>query len=199
MAQGSYVKSGLQTCLGFLTVTECPKDGLFGGYLAVDFRGRPLEFRCTAPIKPNRAQQILYGPTLNAYLYGEQIGQTLLKDASARATVVCTDHVDILAVRDLVDMPVVLVETPAERAHCTTQSEDEAETKQWRVDATHAKLPSLAHFQLGQNQLAVSTRAEDDQQTILERLASLDDGFDLAEPFQRIREAIDEARRGGGC
>ncbi len=63
---------------GFLTVVEHPQYGLFGGYLILNTAGRPLEFHCTAPIKPNRAQEILYGPTLESFLYGEQIGQTLI-------------------------------------------------------------------------------------------------------------------------
>ena len=68
--------------LGFLTVVEHPQYGLFGGYLILNTAGRPLEFHCTAPIKPNRAQEILYGPTLESFLYGEQIGQTLISQGS---------------------------------------------------------------------------------------------------------------------
>ena len=64
-----------QPALGFLTVLEHSQHGLMGGYLVLNISGRPLEFHCTAPIKPNRAQQILYGPTLEPYLFGEQIGQ----------------------------------------------------------------------------------------------------------------------------
>ncbi len=53
--------------------------------------GRPLEFHCTAPVKPNRTQEILYGPMLKPYLYGEQIGQTLLAKSKLMPVVVCTD------------------------------------------------------------------------------------------------------------
>jgi hypothetical protein len=56
--------------LGFLAVVEHELHGLFGGYLLLNATGRPLEFHCTAPVRPNRAQQILYGPTLEPYLYG---------------------------------------------------------------------------------------------------------------------------------
>ncbi len=37
--------------LGFLTVLE-HESGLTGGYLLLNTLGRPLEFHCTAPIKP---------------------------------------------------------------------------------------------------------------------------------------------------
>ena len=63
--------------IGFMTVVESAEHGFFGGYLVLNHTGRPLEFHCTAPVRPNRAQEILYGPTLKPYLYGEQIGKTL--------------------------------------------------------------------------------------------------------------------------
>ena len=52
--------------IGFLTVTRDLEQGLFGGYLLLNALGRPLEFHCTAPVRPNRAQEILYGPTLDS-------------------------------------------------------------------------------------------------------------------------------------
>ena len=88
-----------KTALGFLTVVEHQQYGLFGGYLLLNPAGRPLEFHCTAPIKPNRAQQILYGPTLESFLYGEQIGRTLLEKAKIEPSLVCTDRQPALAAR----------------------------------------------------------------------------------------------------
>ena len=64
-----------QPSLGFLTILEHEEHGLVGGYLLFTTAGRPLEFHCTAPVKPNRAQQILFGPTLESYLYGEQMAR----------------------------------------------------------------------------------------------------------------------------
>jgi hypothetical protein len=43
----------------------------------------------------------------------------------------------------------------------------------------------------------VPETAAADQRTIVDRLAGVADSLDLAEPFQRIREAVEEARRGG--
>ena len=70
--------------VGFLTVQEFTDLGLIGGYLILNAVGRPLEFHCTAPVRPNRAQEILYGPTLVPFLYGEQIGQTLVAKGKSR-------------------------------------------------------------------------------------------------------------------
>ena len=55
----------------------------------------------------------------------------------------------------------------------------------------------LAAFRLGRNRLALPERLSADRQLVTERLGDLPESFDLAEPFGRIREAIEEARRGG--
>jgi hypothetical protein len=178
-----------QATLGFLTVLDHPQHGLFGGYLVLNTAGRPLEFHCTAPIKPNRAQQILYGPTLESFLYGEQIGQTLLDQAKYPPLVVCTDRRPVLAVREHVSLPVALV-LPSDGEPVPDQGE-----KLLRLDPPHHGVPRLLVFQLGRNRLAVEERSGADRQLITERLAELAESFDLAEPFGRIREAIEEAQQ----
>ena len=175
--------------LGFLTVLEHEQYGLVGGYLLLNCAGRPLEFHCTAPVKPNRAQQILFGPTLMPYLYGEQIGQALVTKSPLAPLVVWTDVEAALAVRDYVSLPVALV-IGAEAPPAST-----AMTSMWRVDAAHAVSTHLNPFTLGRNRLAVSHRRDDDRQTILAQSENLGE-FDLCEPFERIREAVEEAHKG---
>ena len=189
--------------LGFLTVIEHPQYGLFGGYLVLNAAGRPLEFHCTAPIKPNRAQQILYGPTLESFLYGEQIGQTLINQASIPPMLICTDREPALAAREHVSTPVVLVLPPDDPPVAGTEGTDAVGVAVelpphpgiLRLDAAHRDGPKLATFRLGRNRLALPQRADDDRRLIAERLADLADSFDLAEPFQRIRDAIEEAQQ----
>ena len=166
--------------IGFLTVLDHGPQGLFGGYLITNIVGRPIEFHCTAPIKPNRAQEILYGPTLQPYIYGEQIGQTLLGNATVKPMLVCTDRQAALCVREFVDMPVALI--------VSEEEEEAAESDSNR---------QLEEFHLGRNHLAVPGRVAGERGAITERLSDLGESFDLAEPFGRIREAIEEARRGG--
>jgi hypothetical protein len=194
-----------QSCMGFLTVVECPRDGLFGGYLVVNLLGRPLEFRCTAPIKPNRAQQILYGPTLDPYLYGEQIGYTLLKGSDHRPSVVFTDLPAVLAASEFTETPLAVVEiNAAEPLDASVQpardpaSAADTEAENWRLHAGHAPAAELEHFHFGQNRLATAARLGLNQAAIAEWLAEVPETFDLAEPFVRIRSAIEEARGAGG-
>lgn len=170
--------------LGFLTVIENDALGLTGGYLILNTAGRPLEFHCTAPIKPNRAQQILFGPTLQSYLYGEQIGQTLVAKAAVEPLVVCTDVAAALSVREFVSLPVTLVHSSQQCPEMSPMTDD--------GPTDYRGLPA---FELGCNRLSVALGRDEDRREIQERLASLL-SFDLAEPFGRIREAIDEAHKG---
>jgi hypothetical protein len=182
--------------------------------LVLNVAGRPLEFHCTAPIKPNRAQHILYGPTLEPYLFGEQIGQALVAKSAADPLMICTDLRPAMAVRPLVDPPVALVLKDADAmrpdaalastattggvSDCATSTAPESDrlrTPRLRVDAAHPDGPLLQVFQLGRNRLAVTPDRENDRSEILKRLSAFDDLFDLSEPFIRIREALDEAQR----
>jgi hypothetical protein len=164
-----------EPALGFLTVVEHEQHGLFGGLLALNLAGRPLEFHCTAPVKPNRAQQILYGPTLEPFLYGEQIGQALVAKCALDMLVLCTDRPAALAVRGFVALPTVLVDTGE-----VAISDDTS---------------ALMRFQFGRNKLAVPVARLTDREAACERLQKVGEAFDLAEPFGRIRAAIEEAQR----
>jgi hypothetical protein len=157
-------------CLGFLTVVDNTDLGLLGGYLLLNASGRPLEFHCTAPVKPNRAQEILYGPTLKPFLYGEQIGQTLLAKSKLTPIVVCTDSEAMLAARDFTPLSLVF------------------------VFADTAGLPGNA-FPLAKNHVAAATHYASDQEAIRNAWPGPADCLDLREPFVRIREALDEAQK----
>jgi hypothetical protein len=155
-------------CLGFLTVIENADLGLLGGYLLLNAAGRPLEFHCTAPVKPNRAQEILYGPTLMPFLCGEQIGQTLLAKSKRTPVVVCTDSEAVLAARDFTHVPLVWIQGN----------------------------PSLgASFKLATSDVVTAPHYASDEHAIRAAWPAEADHLDLLEPFTRIREALDEAQK----
>jgi len=173
-----------QPSLGFLTVVEHEQHGLFGGYLLLNGNGRPLEFHCTAPIRPNRAQQILYGPTLEPYIYGEQIGQTLVAKSQLEPMVIITDQRPMLAVRELIAPPVALLAPLLGLRIAADVNSDEA-----------GETNGLLRFPYERHELAVWPDRAADQALIQARLAELTNAWDLAEPFGRIRGAIEEAQR----
>src|SRR3954471_20719084 len=80
-----------ETTFGYLSVINSAEHGYFGGYLVVGPLGRPLEFHCTAPVRPSRAQQILYGPTLEPFLLGEQIAGPHAEGAKPEPSLILTN------------------------------------------------------------------------------------------------------------
>ncbi len=160
--------------LGFLTVLR-DANGYLGGYLVVNGWGRPLEFRLTSAVQPNRVQQILYGETLGPYVCADLIGKTLVDRAGIPVQLVVTDREEVLDLRLKLDAPVVWLAPP---------------------DADGAGI-EVRPKAPGRGALFCHPRFDADAEAVRGLLGRLDDAFDLAEPFQRIREAIGEARKMG--
>src|SRR5437588_5889736 len=92
--------------LGFLTVLH-EASGYLGGYLVTNLWGRPLEFRLSSAVQPNRVQQILYGGTLEAYVCADLIGKTLVEKAGVPVQLLVTDQEQVLDLRRKVEVPVL--------------------------------------------------------------------------------------------
>lgn len=186
---------GQNPSIGFLTVCERETQGLFGGYLVLNVAGRPMEFHCTAPVRANRAQEILYGPTLKPYLYGEQIGKALLAKAKTKPKLVFTDVEDVLAVREFASSPVVYVIKDDGGPTHNAESEPHVRMDEPHRDSPNPFSKKLRLFSIGDQRLAVTHGREGDERELVQRWRSHLENFDLAEPFGRIRDAIDEACR----
>lgn len=171
---------------GYLSTLETPDHGFFGGYLLVSPLGRPLEFHCTAPVQPSRAQQILYGPTLQPYLLGEQIGGTLLTQAKLRPNLVLTDQLAAVCLRSQRDAPMVwLLETAGGGEELASEAN------------VQPGLLSDCRFTVGGCRWELPHGFGADREAVMDLLTRLAKHVDLAEPFGRIHEAIHEAQRIG--
>jgi hypothetical protein len=171
------------TTFGYLSAVESAEHGFFGGYLLVSMIGRPLEFHCTAPVRPSRAQEILYGPTLRPYLLGEQIAGTLLGKAQLRPQIVLTDQPSVLCLRSQIDVPLIHVvsKTDAQRCDCNAG----------------VVAAAVGRFTVADYVCELPAGFDADRDTAIELLTTLASKVDLAEPFDRIHEAIREAQRIG--
>ena len=107
-----------QLKLGFMAAVEVEGRGYVGGLLITNHNGRPLEFQCTTPVKPDRTQEILYGKTLRPWLLGELIGKTLLDRVAIKPDMVVTSDDDILELRNHTDTPVACTSSAPQGDRC---------------------------------------------------------------------------------
>jgi hypothetical protein len=193
------VESGKENFrLGFLAAIEVPDRGFVGGLLVTNHFGRPLEFQCTAPLKPNRAQEILYGPTLVPYVLGDLIGRTLIEKVGVKPHLVLTERNDLLPLRDLVSIPVACVDDSARSAPATTPTEGiEEAAQQPAAEPAATAAASPPPFRLGRQILRFHAAHVDDQAVAERGAATVPQDADLREPFERVREALNETVQSG--
>ena len=158
--------------LGFLTAIETP-GGYVGGLLVTNHQGRPLEFQCTAPVKPNRTQEILYGPTLRPFVLGELIGQTLVEKVGVKPHLVLTEEPVLLELRQHVPVPIACLE-------------------EVRTGAEGESLESRDSVVLGKQRIRFHAAHADDRGIIEAHGKLIPRDADLQEPFERVREALQE-------
>jgi hypothetical protein len=150
-----------------------------GGYLVTNAWGRPLEFRLSTAVQPNRVQQILYAGTLEGYVCADLIGKTLLDKTAAPVQFLLTDTRAVLDLRLRQPAPVLWL-TPSEPLPEPGKGE-------------HCVRPAAA----GRLAVYCHGRFPEDAAPGQELLHRVDGVLDLAEPFVRIREAVAEARKLG--
>ena len=166
--------------LGFLTIVHEPT-GYLGGYLVTNLWGRPVEFRISSAVQPNRIQQILYGSTLQSYICAELIGKALVEKVSTAAQWIFTDCQEVLDLRLYIDVPVICLQ----------------------LDGSGSQTPSFdpiaENSENGNKQgpVVCHPRFPADAESVGALFERLDGSLDLAEPFARIREAMCEARKLG--
>jgi hypothetical protein len=142
--------------------------------------GRPLEFRLSTAVQPNRVQQALYGDTLEPYICADLIGKTLVEKTSVAAGLILTDCAAALDLRLRLESPVVWLAAP----------DDPAAQK---IEAGYCVRPTTN----GRGAIVCHRRFPSDVAAVREVLDRVDGMVDPAEPFARIKEAMGEARKMG--
>jgi hypothetical protein len=167
-----------QLRLGFLTAIDVPDKGFVGGLLVTNHCGRPLEFQCTVPVRANATQEILYGPTLTPFLLGELIGGTLVEKAGVKPQLILTDRDQILELRNYVDLPVGLVEPEPVSGAADSEA------------APHT-------IRIGRQTVRFHASHADDGPAVSRDTRHVPADADLTEPFERVRQALQETLRSG--
>ncbi len=166
--------SDVKIRLGFLHVVEVASVGHVGGLLVSNHLGRPLEFQCTTPVRPNRTQEILYGPTLKAVVLSELIGKTLADRVQVKPELLIVDQPELLDLRRFVDVPVLLLAKAADDA-----AGDGIKFTGWN-GSVHADFA-------------------DDVLRVTELTRGIPESADIHEPLERVAEALFETLRGAAA
>jgi hypothetical protein len=172
-------KQNTMISLGFVTVRHHPVHGYFGGYLILNSLARPLEFHCTLPVQPTRAQQILYGATLSEFVCGEQIARALVTKAKCTPEVLFADTQSVLTLRHMHSIPLSVVET--------------GESNESSLLRPQTKRDQFHRFKAFGHSFTLLPEYASDARAFESLFDTNKSPIDLLEPFGRIEEAILEA------
>jgi hypothetical protein len=169
--------------LGYIAVEGA--EGLFrGASLVVDFRGIPMDFRYTDPIKPSRLERILYGNALDVYLREELILESLIGAVEVKPTLwVCRESDLVAPLRSLTKGKAIFLSPsthpPMDAAGAV---EHAGEGGVYMIQADSVSAPLRAAF-------PEQTR-EDEVRQIAGTLVEAAKTMELLEPFGRIQKAL---------
>jgi hypothetical protein len=177
--------SQTQRSFGFASIRERMPHGYFGGYLVINELARPLEFHCTLPLLPTKAQQILFGATLDEFVCGEQIARAMLSKAKVKPSMVLTDCPAALSVRHWIDVPVFYLHRDG--------SDDGSGDDGFRIPRQQRPESETLSRSIGEYEFRWLQSYANDGRALqwLEGADSIP--VDLREPFGRIVEALAEA------
>lgn len=151
-----------------MSTLEVDGRGHVGGLLVTNHTGRPLEFQCTTPVKPDRTQEILYGQALRPWLLGELIGGTLLNRVSIKPDLVVVCNEEMLELRNHTDTPVAC------------------------LNDTSSGNRTTAPQKIGGRQLRFHHEHTADAAFVESRAHLVPEQADLEEPLGRVQEALSE-------
>ncbi|MCA8986785.1 MAG: hypothetical protein KDA78_04045 [Planctomycetaceae bacterium] len=153
--------------LGFYKTICQPNGETCGGILITSHLGRPIEFQCSLPIRPNRTQQTLYGTTLFSFLKGELIAEALRDKLSVKPDILFVDDMEAVSESTWGEIPVICFQAD-------TSTEEQMKLR------NHTVFVPQKH-----------------QAALQEKLNLLDqhvpETADLREPLFRVEQALQEA------
>lgn len=162
---------------GFLEILSDENLGFTGGLLLVNQDGKPTEFHCTAPVTENRTQKILYGKTYKSHVYCDLIAMALVQKCSRTPELLFVEQPELEQLGGVIAPPVLMV-APAES------------------EATQEfGLVSYPEFRIDHLLVSVLTTDLEQFEFVKEACDRFTTTLTFDEPFERIRQAIDEAQQ----
>jgi len=170
----------MQTTIGFPGYREFEDGEAYrGAILVTDEWGKPLEFRCTAPVRPTKLQRTLYGKSLLPHILTELIGAPLVSSVREKPQLILIADEAYFDVRHKVSAPVIRVTRPG---NPKAKQENQSKSKSLLLQSASGKFAQVeieAHWKFAA-----------DLDSSGERLRDLFGRWDLTEPFQRLAEGL---------
>ena len=169
--------------LGYIAIDGA--EGLFrGASLVVDFRGIPMRFYYTDPIKPSRLERVLYGNALEVYLREELILDSLLNVVEVKPSLWICREPDLLGPIKSLSKGKVVYLTLSHRSPMDAAGNVESTGEPWvyMVQADSVSAPLRVVF-------PENTKEDEVKQTAAV-LVDAAKTMELLEPFGRIQKAL---------
>jgi hypothetical protein len=161
--------------IGFLAMHRF-EDGAAtrGGMLVTDTEMKPLEFRVTAPVRPQKFQEMIYGDILDEYMSVDLMGLPLLGALEQKPNLIIVRDFLFLGLNSRQETPAILL-----------LKEDESPVKKGM------STKSLNAQDSGRPPVKICTSGQSDQilGNIVEQLNIIIATRDLMEPFSRLEKA----------
>jgi hypothetical protein len=166
--------------IAFVILSKVEDSVLRGGILVTDNHGKPVEFRCTSPIRPNAVQRTLYGDTLTPHIAVELVGKPLLQAVQSSPDVVLVQQEEFLLMRTKCQKPLLLARRQGEEIQ---MAEESGQNQFEEVLSSHsgkfAPVVITCHWDY-----------PDDIVQCKESLGWMFSNCDLLEPFERVKTAL---------
>jgi hypothetical protein len=150
-----------------------------GALLLTDQDTKPLEFRCTNPIRPTQLQTILYGSSLQEHVMVQLIGLPLLSSVKDKLHLVLVHEPEFLKVREKVSTPIVRISR--EGAVAISSEKDIAPLLLMSKSGRFDPITLTPH-----------PKFDGDREQAKALLAEVFNSYDLVEPFNRIGKALEQ-------
>lgn len=167
--------------LMFLASQDFEKgEAVRGGMLVTDDQTKPLEFRCTSPIRPTRLQKVLYGKLLHPHMLIELIATPLVRSASEQPHIILVRDKEILKLQDKVNIPVVWLGLNEEDIGSDEEKTDDSPL----ITSETGKFEPIVVR-------GVPGKVEETRRA-KQLLTQVFAGHNLLEPFERIKNALEQ-------
>lgn len=151
-----------------------------GAFLLTDAETKPLEFRCTNPVRPTQLQRMLYGDILEQHILVELIGQPLIRTIKDQPDLILINERSFLELRSRVIMPVVQI---ANEGQLHVSSDNDQSSFQV-LNCLSSKFDPVV--------IKTHPSFPDDKIRAREILAEIFNNYDLLEPFTRVSTALEQ-------